>query len=365
MTTIHDILECLEEIAPLSYQESYDNAGLLTGNSTEKVEGILISLDMTEAIVDEAIERKCNLIIAHHPIIFKGLKKLTGSNYVERTIIKAIKNNIALYAIHTNLDSISTGVNKKICDKLELINTNILAPKEHTFKKLVTFIPQPETEKVMQALFAAGAGKVGNYKECSFQSSGNGTFYPLDQAQPNIGQIGQRENVLENRVEVIFEAPLQNKIVSALLKNHPYEEPAYDVLQLENRNKLVGSGMIGELKAPMDELEYLHLIKKQLNLKVLKHTTLTNKPIKKVAVCGGSGSFLIKNAIAAKADIFITGDVKYHEFFDAENKIIIADVGHYESEVFTKDLIYEKIIDNFSNIAIQLAQSITNPVSFL
>jgi len=365
MTTIQDIINSLEILAPLSYQESYDNSGLLTGNSQEAITGILISLDMNEDIVNEAIERNCNMVIAHHPIIFKGLKKLTGSNYVERTIIKAVQNNIAMYAIHTNLDSISTGVNKKICDKLELINTRILAPKDNTLKKLITYIPVNETDKVLNALFEAGAGKLGNYQECSFQSTGNGTFFPLEKANPSIGKIGQRENVQETRVELIFETPLQSKIISTLLKNHPYEEPAYDIIQLENKNSLIGAGMVGDLKEPMPETEYLQLVKKQLNLQVLKHTTLTNKPVNKVAVCGGSGSFLIRNAIAANADVFITSDVKYHEFFDAENKIIIADVGHYESEVFTKDLIYDYIMDNFSNIAVKLAKSITNPVSFL
>lgn len=293
MTTIQDIIQSLEILAPLPYQESYDNAGLLTGNSQDEITGILISLDMTEAVVEEAIEQNCNMIIAHHPVIFKGLKKLTGSNYVERTIIKAIKNNIALYAIHTNLDSIATGVNKKICDKLELINARILAPKENTLKKLITYIPSDDTEKVLDALFKAGAGKIGNYQECSFQSTGKGTFFPLENANPSIGKVGQRENVEETRVELIFETHLQGKVVSALLKSHPYEEPAYDILQLQNRNNLVGAGMIGELKEPLAELDYLRFVKKQLNLKGLKHSTLINKPVQKVAVCGGSGSFLI------------------------------------------------------------------------
>lgn len=365
MTKISDITNYLEKIAPLALQESYDNAGLLTGHKDTEVTGILITLDITEEVVDEAIRSQCNLIVAHHPIIFKGLKKLTGSNYVERTVIKAIKNDIALYGIHTNLDNVSEGVNKKICDILGIQNPQILAPKHNTLKKLITFTPIEETQKVLGELFKAGAGNIGPYKECSFYINGKGTFFPEAGSNPSIGHIGERAEVNEDRVEVIFNAHLERNIVQALKKSHSYEVPAFDIVDLANSNEYIGSGMVGEPHKSLSDIEYLNHIKSSLNLKVLKHTKLLNKEVKKVAVCGGSGSFLLKNAIASGADIFITSDFKYHEYFDAENNLIIADVGHYESEIFTKELIYDFLIKNFSNIAVILAKTVTNPISYL
>jgi dinuclear metal center YbgI/SA1388 family protein len=365
MTKIKEVAAALEAIAPKSYQEIYDNCGLLTGNPDTEVKSILITLDVTEEVVEEAIKKGCGMIIAHHPIIFKGLKKLTGSNYVERTVIKAIKNDIAIYAIHTNLDNIMGGVNSKICEKLGLKNTAVLAPKTHQFKKLVTFIPVEKTDEVLKAIHQAGAGEIGNYSECSFRVEGMGSFRPNENAEPAIGSANKLEFVKENRAEVIFPAYLENKILSALVKAHPYEEPAFDINLLENSNKEAGSGMIGELDKGMDETAFLHYLKEKMNLKIIKHTRLTGKKISKVAVCGGAGSFLLKNAIGAGAQVFISSDFKYHEFFDAEGDIMIADIGHYESEVYTKELIYELLIKKFSNIALVLAQINTNPVSYL
>jgi dinuclear metal center YbgI/SA1388 family protein len=365
MTKIKEVTAYLEEIAPRAYQESYDNCGLLTGNQESEVGSILITLDVTEAVVEEALKKGCNLIIAHHPIIFKGLKKLTGSNYVERTIIKALKNDIAIYAIHTNLDNVMGGVNSKICEKIGLMNTRILAPKTHLLKKLVTFIPIDQTEQVLKVIYNAGAGQIGNYSECSFRVEGTGSFKPNELANPTIGSANKTEFVEENRVEVIFPLYLENKVLSALIKAHPYEEPAFDINLLENSNKEIGSGMIGELNADMDETDFLHYLKEKMGLKIIKHTPLTGKKIRKVAVCGGAGSFLLKNAINAGAQVFVSSDFKYHEFFEAEDDIIIADIGHYESEVYTKELIYELLIKKFSNIALVLAQINTNPISYL
>jgi dinuclear metal center YbgI/SA1388 family protein len=365
MTKIKEVAAVLEAIAPKAYQESYDNCGLLTGNPDTEVKSILITLDVTEEVIEEAIKKGCGMIIAHHPVIFKGLKKLTGSNYVERTVIKAIRNDIAIYAIHTNLDNIMGGVNSKICEKLALKNTTILAPKIHLFKKLVTFIPVEKTDQVLKAIHQAGAGQIGNYSECSFRVEGTGSFRPNEKAEPAIGSANKLEFVKENRAEVIFPAYLENRILSALIKAHPYEEPAFDINMLENSNKEVGSGMIGELDNDIDETAFLHYLKEKMNLKTIKHTRLTGKKISKVAVCGGSGSFLLKNAVSAGAQIFISSDFKYHEFFDAEGDIIIADIGHYESEVYTKELIYELLIKKFSNIALVLAQINTNPISYL
>lgn len=365
MTKVSDITSYLEKIAPIALQESYDNAGLLTGNKTTEVTGILITLDITEEVVDEAIRSNCNLIVAHHPIIFKGLKKLTGTNYVERTVIKAIKNDIALYGIHTNLDNISEGVNKKICNILGISNPEILAPKPNTLKKLITFAPVNETQKILSELFTVGAGNIGPYKECSFYLNGKGTFFPEAGSNPSIGNIGERSEVREDRIEVIFNTHLEKSIVHALKKSHSYEVPAFDIVDLSNSNKYIGSGMIGTPHKSLIDIEYLNHVKSSLNLKVLKHTKLFDRKIVKVAVCGGSGSFLLKNAVAAGADIFITSDFKYHEYFDAENNLIIADVGHYESEIFTKELIYDFLIKNFSNIAVILAKTVTNPISYL
>lgn len=361
---IKDIIDYLNATAPISYQENYDNSGLLTGNSLVAVTGILITLDITEEVIEEALRKKCNLIIAHHPIIFKGLKKLTGKNYVERVIIKAIKNDVALFAIHTNLDNISSGVNKKIADLLHLHNTKVLAPKPNILSKLTTFVPYESTGAVLEALSTAGAGNIGNYKKCSFRSEGIGTFEPQEGANPSIGIKNQLEEVKENRIEVIFPSFLQHSILAALKGAHPYEEVAYYIQNLENENQEVGSGLVGELHEEQEEEKFFLYLKEKMQLKTIKITSLLKKPIKRVAVCGGAGSFLLPHAIAAKADVFISADFKYHEFFDAENKIIIADIGHYESEIFTKDLIYEILNKYFTNIALNLSDTVTNPISY-
>jgi dinuclear metal center YbgI/SA1388 family protein len=362
---IKDVTTFLESWAPRSYQESYDNSGLLTGNSSTEVKGILVSLDCTEEVVAEAIKTGCNLIVAHHPIIFKGLKKLTGSNYVERTIILAIKHDIALYAIHTNLDNIHTGVNLKIAQTIGLKNLRILAPKTDTLQKLVTFIPKADADKVLAAIHNAGAGQIGEYKNCSFKMEGIGSYLPTGSANPNRGFINQQEFVNEVRVEVIYPAHLSRKIIAAMKSSHPYEEVAYYLTNLSNENQEVGSGMIGELDEEMEPSAFLKGLKTSMNLSVIRHTNVLNRSIQKVAVAGGAGSFLLPNAIAAGADIFITADFKYHEFFDADGKIIVADIGHYESEVFTKDLIVGVLMEKFPSFAINFSKTITNPISYL
>jgi dinuclear metal center YbgI/SA1388 family protein len=362
---VKDITQLLEDYAPLAYQEDYDNAGLLVGNFNQKINKVLICLDCTEAAIDEAIKENCDLIIAHHPIIFKGIKKLNGKNYVERVIIKAIENKIALYAIHTNLDNVINGVNGKICDKLSLINRKILSPKKQNLKKLVTFIPVNNAEDVKEAIFNAGAGNIGNYSNCSFNTLGNGTFKANKNTNPFVGEQDKLHTEEELKVEVIFDVAQQSKILNALLKSHPYEEVAFDIFPLENKNPQVGSGMFGELVDEMEEIEFLQNLKKVMNVSVIRHSNLLNKKIKKVAVCGGSGSFLLKDAIQAGADIFITSDFKYHEFFDADEKLLIADIGHYESEQFTQDLLLEIITENFPNFAIRLTENNTNPIKYL
>lgn len=359
------IIAEIERFAPLSYQESYDNCGLLTGHKEQEVTAALLCLDCTEAIIEEAILKKCNLIIAHHPIIFGGLKKINGSNYIERTIIKAIQNNIAIYACHTNLDNVKLGVNKKIADKLGLINQQILSPKKSLLKKLVTFVPATHLEIVRENLFSAGAGNIGNYDSCSFVIEGTGSFKPNELANPFSGTKGKLSLEKETRLELIFETVNESQILSALKQNHPYEEVAYDIYQLENSYQNIGSGMMGELEKAIPEKEFLEQLKSVFKVKFIKHTSLLNKSIQKVALCGGSGSFLLKNAINSKSDIYISSDFKYHEFFDAESKLIIADVGHFESEQFTQELLLELISEKFSNFALRLTTQNTNPINYL
>jgi len=362
---IKDITNYLELLAPLSYQESYDNSGLLVGNPSEEIKGISITLDITEEVIDEAIANGDNLIIAHHPLIFKGLKSLTGKHWVERCVIKALKNDIAIYAIHTNLDNVHTGVNRRIADKFGLQQLKILSPKKDTLTKLVTFVPEPDTDEVLNALYSAGAGEVGNYDHCSFQVSGVGTFRPGDDANPHIGELNKNETVNEKRIEVIFPNYKTNRVLSALQKSHPYEEVAYYLTSLVNSHQEVGSGMVGELPKVMPANEFLLWLKETMHTNCIRHTALCNTTVKKIAVCGGAGSFLLGRAKAEGADVFITGDFKYHDFFEADNKIIIADIGHFESEQFTKDLLYDILSEKFANIAVRLSEVLTNPINYL
>ncbi len=364
MTTIRELVAFLENLAPAAYQENYDNSGLLTGSPSDPVKGVLVSLDCTEDVIEEAMTRGCNVVVAHHPVIFKGLKSLTGKNYVERTIIKAIRNDIAIYGIHTNLDNIAGGVNFRIAEKLHLQNIRILAPKKQLLMKLTVFVPVEDTGTLLDALYAAGAGEIGNYSQCSFRVSGKGTFKPNEKAQPHIGYRGQAEEVDENRVEVIFPAHLEKQVLAGMRKGHKYEEIAYYLTFLENENQEVGSGAIGELENPMPPADFLAHLKENMKLKVIRHTGFPLKNITRVAVCGGSGSFLLGKALALGADVFVSADYKYHEFFDAENKIAIADIGHYESEQYTKELLVEKISKKFSTFATCLSETETNPVRY-
>ena len=361
---ISAVINYLETIAPPSLQESYDNAGLLTGNAVWECTGIIISLDATEEVVMEAIEKKCNLIVAHHPIIFGGLKKINGKNYVEKTVIAAIKNDIAIYAIHTNLDNVLQGVNGRIADKLALVNRGILQPKNNTLKKLYTFVPVAFAEKVRNAIFTAGAGHISNYSECSFNSAGTGTFKPGEGSQPFIGKTGERQLEEEIKIEVLFPEWLERQVYSALIDAHPYEEVAYDIIALENQQHLFGSGMMGELESPLHELEFLARVKAIFGLSVIRYTALTGKMVKKVALCGGAGSFLIGPAVAGGADFYITADVKYHEFFDANGRLVIADIGHYESEQFTISLLFDILTEKFPTFAVLKTGVQTNPVHY-
>ena len=362
---VQNIINHLESVAPVHYQESYDNAGLIVGEKSKEISSALITLDVTEEVVEEAITNGCGLIISHHPLIFKGLKRITGSNEVERCLIKAIQNNIAIYSAHTNLDSITGGVNSMICSKIGLTNCRILAPVKNQLLKLVTYIPKDQLEPVRSALFSAGAGVIGNYDQCSFGASGYGTFRGNEESNPFVGRQGELHTEKEVRFETIVPRHLVSVVVSALVSAHPYEEVAYDLIPLKNDYAVVGSGMIGELKEPVDEIHLLESVRQIFGCQMIRHSALLNRKISRIAVCGGSGSFLISKAIAEGADLFISADLKYHDFFDADKKIVLADIGHYESEQFTKEVLKEIILKKFPTFALRLSNVKSNPVFYL
>lgn len=361
---INEITQELEKFAPLSLQEDYDNSGLLIGDFDKDIQKALIALDVTEEILEEAIGGGYELIIAHHPLIFKGLKKINGKNFVERLVLKAIKNDIAIYAFHTNVDNILNGVNGVIAEKLGLTNVEILKSKRGFLKKLHTYCPVKMADEIREALFEAGAGEIGNYDNCSFNSVGEGSFRPNDMANPVIGLKNKLHFEKEVKIEVIFPDYLEGKILNSLFNAHPYEEIAYDIYSLENQKADIGSGAIGELIKEVSEIEFLEKLKSLLGIKTIKHSEFLNKSIKKVALCGGAGSFLISQAIAHKADLFITGDLKYHDYFEADNQILLADIGHYESEQFTKDLIYSILNKKFPTFALRISENKTNPIYY-
>ncbi len=387
---ISAILAHLESLAPPALQESYDNSGLLTGSAEWECTGVLTTLDATEEVVNEAAARGCNLVVAHHPIIFGGLKKISDKNYVGRAVITAIKKDIALYAIHTNLDNIGIkGVNGRIAEQLGIVGGQPLWPAPaHTalpgitslpgaspsgafalsaptaLLKLYCFVPLTHLEAVRTAIFGAGAGHIGGYRECSWSSEGTGTFKGETGTQPFVGQPGLRHKEKEARLEAILPVWLSRQVVQAMIAAHPYEEVAYDLVPLANTHPGIGSGLVGELPEAMDEKEFLDRIKAAFGLEVIRHTRLTGQPVKKVAVCGGSGSFLISKALSIGVNFYITSDVKYHEFFDANDRMVVADIGHFESEQFTIDLLFEVLREKFSNFAILKSETKTNPINY-
>jgi dinuclear metal center YbgI/SA1388 family protein len=362
---IKELTTYLEEFAPTALQESYDNAGLLLGDADEEIKAVMICLDSTEAVLDEAIEAGCNLIIAHHPIIFSGLKKITGKNYIERVVIKAIKNGIAIYATHTNLDNVRHGVNAMIASRLGLTDVEVLSPKNQILRKLVTYSPLESAEKVRLALFSAGAGKISEYSNCSFNILGTGTFKPSEDANPVVGEKGKDHKEQEERIEVVYEYWKEGAIMRSLLEAHPYEEVAYDLYTLQNSYAGVGSGMIGNLPEAMTERDFLLFLKSAMKTSCVRHSGEIRRNIKKVALCGGSGSFLLNSAISKGADAFVSADFKYHQFFDADGHLLIADIGHYESEQFTIELLKDIISKKNATFAVRLTKVVTNSVHYI
>ena len=361
---INDVCKILEELAPLTYAEDFDNVGLLVGNHEDKLKGILVTLDSLENVVDEALAKGCNLIVSFHPIIFKGLKRLNGSNYVERVVLKAIKNDIAIYSMHTALDNSRLGVNAKICEVLGLQNPEILIPKTGTIKKLVTYVPTSSAANLKDRLFAAGAGTIGNYSHCSFGTEGIGSFQGNESSNPVIGEKGKTHFEPEEQLHITFESAVEKKVLTALFKHHPYEEVAYEITSLENQNQNIGMGMMGNLEEEMNETAFLAMVKERMQIATIRHSKLLDRPIKKIAVLGGSGAFAIASAKAKGADILLTSDLKYHNFFEAENQLVLADIGHFESEQFTKNLLVDFLTEKIPNFAVTLSESITNPVNY-
>lgn len=361
---IKQVIDTLEELAPLYYAEDFDNVGLLVGNANNEVSGILVTLDTLENVVEEAIAKKCNLIVSFHPIIFGGLKKITGSNYVQRVVIKAIKHDIAIYSMHTALDNSNKGVNAKICEVLGLQNPSILIPKAGTIRKLTTYVPKENAHALKTALFHAGAGNIGNYSNCSFTVDGTGSYKANAGANPYIGKIGETHYEDESQISITYDRANEQKIMKALFKNHPYEEVAYELQTLENKNQNIGMGMVGNLEKSMREEEFFEFLKEKMNVSCIRHSDFIGKKIEKVALLGGSGSFAISAAIAANADVFVTSDLKYHQFYEAEGKILLADIGHYETEQFTKNLLVDYLTKKIPNFAVSLSESKTNPIKY-
>ncbi len=364
MIQLKEITSYLESLAPLSFQESYDNSGLQVGDRDMEVNGILITLDVTEEVMEEAERLGFNLVISHHPVIFGGLKSITGRSAAERIVRQAIEKEIAIYSGHTNFDAIAGGVNSAMANRLGLVNQQILDPIKGQLKKLVVFIPNAQLEEVREAMFDAGAGHIGGYDRCSFNLEGKGTFRGSDKSNPFVGEPGQMVHEEETRLETIVPAPLAGKVVKAMVSAHPYEEVAYDIYPLENQFERGGMGVVGELGDPINEEVFMSFIKDRFRVSVIRHSELSGKPVKKVAICGGAGSFLLGKAKASGADVFITGDFKYHQFFEADRRIVVMDIGHFESEQFTRELFYDLIMKKFPKFAVRLSEIDTNPIKY-
>jgi dinuclear metal center YbgI/SA1388 family protein len=362
---VKDICSYIDIVVPISFQESYDNCGLQVGNPENEIEAAMISLDITEDVMDEAITVGCGLVITHHPLIFFPLKKLTGNTYIERILLKAIKNEIAIYSSHTNLDILKAGVSRKMAEKLNLQNIKILTPLKNRLLKLVTYIPESHFEKVREAIFNSGAGAIGNYDKCGFSLTGTGSFRGGENTNPYSGEKGKFHLEKEVRFETIMPTHLKDHVIAALLASHPYEEVAYDIYSLENEYNEAGLGCLGELSEQIEEKDFLSLLANVFNADGIRYSKFTGKKIQKVALCGGAGINLLGDAVKAGADAFVTSDIKYHDFFNAGNRILLVDTGHFESEKYTTDILYDLIIKKFTTFAIRFSETNTNPINYL
>lgn len=363
MQKIQSITDCLEQWAPTSLALSYDNCGLLVGDPNQLVKKALVSLDVTEGVVQEAIDQQANLIIAHHPVIFKGLRSIRPTTDSQRAIILAIKHDIAIYAIHTNLDRVDDGVNKALADRLNLSNRSVLEEASNLYK-LITFVPTKDLQVVRNALFSIGAGSIGEYKKTSFVSSGVGSFQGSASSNPSIGKAGEFTEVEEEKLEVLLTDTLLSSALKTLQEHHPYEEVAYDIVPLQNKNQSHGSGMIGELREPLSPDDFIQYLTNHLGLQLVRHSPLIKSKIKRVAICGGAGFDLLKNARQKGADAYVTADLKYHDFFEADSSLLLCDIGHYESEHWVIQEIKDYLTRNFANFAVLSTTVNTNPVHY-
>ena len=361
---LKDLTSYLDSAVPLSFQESYDNSGLQVGSPEREISSAMISLDVTEEVIDEAIDNKCDMVVSHHPLIFTGIKSLTGRSFTERTIYKAVKSDIAIYSAHTNLDIFNHGVSRKMAEKIGLEEISVLSPSKSKLLKLVTYIPESHLEKVRNAIFEAGAGFIGNYDQCGFTTSGNGSFRANANAKPFVGQKGKIHFENENRFETILFAHIKEKVVKALLNAHPYEEVAYDLYALENSNVEIGLGCVGTLAEPVSEDDFLQMVYSAFGAKGIRYSRLTGKKIRKVALCGGSGISLLSLAINSGADAFLTADIKYHDFFKTESKLLLVDAGHFETEKFSREILKDLIIKKFPKFAVRFSETNTNPINY-
>ncbi len=361
---LKELCTYLDTAVPLSFQEDYDNCGLQVGSPDAEISSALVTVDVTEEVIEEAIAHKCNVVVSHHPLIFRGIKSLTGKSYVERIIHSAIKNDLAIYSSHTNLDVFRDGVSRKIAEKLDLEDITVLSPSENTLLKLVTYIPESHFEKVRNKIFDAGAGETGNYDKCGFSVSGTGSFRANEKANPFVGEKDKLHFENEIRFETILFSHLQDKVTRALLGTHPYEEVAYDFYSLENKNAEIGLGCVGKLHEPVSEKQFLKVISSVFDAKGLRYSKLTGKPVRKVALCGGSGISLLNQAISSGADLFLTADIKYHDFFNTENRILLVDAGHYESEKYSTEILKDLIIKKFPKFAVRFSETNTNPINY-
>ena len=362
---LKDLTKFLDTAVPLSFQEGYDNAGLQVGSPEKEISSALLTLDVTEEVLDEAGYAGSDVIISHHPVIFGGLKQLSGKNATERIILKAIKQDVAIYSAHTNLDVLENGVSRKMAEKLGLKNVKVLVPLRNRLLKLVVFIPVEHLEKVREAVFSAGAGVIGGYEKCGFVTTGDGSFMPGDDTKPFTGEKGKLHYEKEVRFETVLFAHMKGRVVRALLEAHPYEEVAYDLYPLENDNVRTGMGCTGEFTEPLSEKEFLKLLGSVFSAKGIKYSKPTGKEIRKVALCGGAGGQLINEAIASGAGAYVTGDIRYHSFFEAGSKILLADIGHFESEKFSTEILYDLIIKKFPTFALRFSEVNTNPINYL
>ncbi len=361
---LKDLCSYLDSVVPLSFQESYDNSGLQVGLADREISSALITLDVTEEVIDEAISHKCNVLVSHHPLIFNGIKSLTGKTFTERILYKAVKHDIAIYSAHTNLDVLSNGVSRKMAEKLGLEKITVLSPSNSMLLKLITYIPESHLDKVRNALFEAGAGVIGNYDQCGFAVSGTGSFRGNENTNPFLGEKGKIHFEKEIRFETILFSHLKDKVIRALLEVHPYEEVAFDLYVLENKNVEIGLGCVGNFPHPMSEDDLLKRVSLVFNAKGVRYSTLTGKPMRKIALCGGSGASLLNLAISSGADAFLTADIKYHDFFKTENKILLVDTGHFESEKFSGEILKDLIIKKFPKFAVRFSETNTNPINY-